>query len=97
MVHIKRSDYMQETEKAAQGSFLAVSSFSTESAASSSKLVPHDGGWLTLRRKGCSSLVYGYCSSLPACRPVVFCLEFPSAYNQVAVKCSVPVWKNGGQ
>lgn len=37
MVHIKRSDHMGETEKAAQGSFPAVSSFSPESAASSGK------------------------------------------------------------
>lgn len=37
MVHIKRSDHMGETEKAAQGSFPAVSSFSPESAALSGK------------------------------------------------------------
>lgn len=37
VVHLKRSDHMGETEKAAQGSFPAVSSFSPESAASSGK------------------------------------------------------------
>lgn len=37
MVHIKRFDHMEETEEPAQGSFPAVSSFSTKSAASSGK------------------------------------------------------------
>lgn len=37
MVHIKRSDHMEETEETAQGSFPVVSSFSAESTALSGK------------------------------------------------------------